>query len=152
RAGATQPDPTPRAAPSRAASAAGRAEPSAIARAADLSQYTAAQLDSAQGWVVGLAPGTTISSIVSKCGASDAAPTTLLPSAYVLHFPSNVTGAQQASALSHVSGLSFFYPLIPTQQQSRFVPNDPLFPQQWYLNNTAPATQGLPGSDIHVLP
>jgi subtilisin-like proprotein convertase family protein len=138
--------------PSPAASLTGNADTPAIARAADLSQYTAVQLDSAKGWVVGLSGATTISSIVNKSGASDAAPISLLPSAYVLHFSSNVTGAQQASALTHVSGLSFFYPLIPTQQQSRFIPNDPLFPQQWYLHNTAPATQGLPGSDIDVLP
>lgn len=122
----------------------------ATARVSDLSNYDAAELDSASGWVVGLGAGKTIGSVVQSSGASSASATGLLPDSYVLTFPNGSSGAQISGALSQTSGLSFFYPLVTQQEQSRFVPNDPLFSQQWYLKNTLP-DGNAPGADADVL-
>jgi subtilisin-like proprotein convertase family protein len=122
-----------------------------ITRVADRSNYTAAELESATGWVVGLKPGTTVASVVSRSGAKGSAATGLLPNTYVLMFPGSVTGAQASDRLAKLAGLSFSYPLIARQQQSRFIPNDPLFNQEWHLRNTG-QRGGTPGADVNVTP
>jgi subtilisin family serine protease len=121
----------------------------AIDRESDPLQYSPADLDSADGWVVGLADGKNISSVAPNCGAISEASTGLVPDTFILRFRSGESGAQISAALSHAEGLSFFYPLVAHAQQSRFVPDDPLFPQQWYLKNTLPEATDL-GADANV--
>jgi subtilisin-like proprotein convertase family protein len=122
----------------------------ATARSADLSQYDAAQVDSASGWVVGLTAGNTIGSVAQNTGASSANPTGLLADTYILQFPASMNGTQAAAALGRTAGLSYYYPLVGHQEQGRFVPDDPLFPQQWYLHNTLP-DGNHPGADADVI-
>ncbi|HEY7119154.1 MAG TPA: S8 family serine peptidase [Tepidisphaeraceae bacterium] len=127
---------------------AGDAATDAALRAADLSQYTPSQLDSAQGWVVGLSAGARISSVTAQSGASTSSASATIAGTYVLTFPTGVSGTQAASKLANTAGLSWFYPLIGRQQQSRrFIPNDPLFPDQWHLRNTSTG-----GADLDVTP
>src|SRR6185295_15123080 len=62
-------------------------------------QYDPAMLDSAEGWVVGLSPNTTINSVLSKTGATTAAPINSLPNGYTLAFPASMTGSQTATRI-----------------------------------------------------
>jgi subtilisin-like proprotein convertase family protein len=120
----------------------------AIRRSSDLSAYTAAQISAARQWVIAPSGKVTVASIVSKLGATTATPTGLLPNTYVLTFPTGVSGAKASARLRGVAGLSWFYPLVSQERLGRSAtPNDPLFPQQWYLRNT-----GTAGADLNVLP
>jgi subtilisin-like proprotein convertase family protein len=121
-----------------------------IDRSADTSQYDAAELNTASGWVVGIGAGTNVASVVAKTGATGATASGALPDAYVLHFPTTVSGSQAMASLGTAVGISFYYPLVARAQDDRSVPNDPLFPQQWNLNNTLPGDAGLPGADADV--
>jgi len=123
----------------------------AITRVTDPSQYDTATLNSASGWVVGLNPGTAITSVASISGATSSTANAQLPGSFILNFPADFSGTQISSNLAQTAGLSYFYPLVARAQQDRAAPNDPLFPQQWYLNNTLP-TGNLPGADANVLP
>lgn len=143
------------AAPALGASAASSSDAvtAAIRRAANLSQYSATTIAKARQWVVAPTRKTTLASIVSRTGAIGATPTKALANTYVLVFPPGVSGTKAVGRLGGEAGLSWFYPLVSRQQSTRSVapvgaaaPNDPLFPQQWHLSNTA-----NPGSDLDVL-
>lgn len=55
-----------------------------------------------------------------------------------------------AAEIKGMSGVSSAEPKIAQIMQKRAVPNDPLFPQQWHLENTG-QNGGLPGVDLNVL-
>lgn len=45
----------------------------------------------------------------------------------------------------------FATPLISRKMASRFVPNDPLFSQQWHLQNTGQALNSVTGNDVNIV-
>jgi hypothetical protein len=55
-----------------------------------------------------------------------------------------------ASTLANTAGLSFYYPLVASAHPGRTLGDDPLFPQQWHLQNTG-QTGGIVGADANVV-
>lgn len=60
-----------------------------------------------------------------------------------------ITRTQRAQMVRQLDGVKAIYPLLSTQQVPRAVPNDPLYPDQWHLNNTG-QNGGTIGQDIDV--
>ncbi|MDB5321579.1 MAG: Alkaline phosphatase [Phycisphaerales bacterium] len=123
----------------------------AIGRSSNKSRYTAAQVDSASGWVIGLSGKLSLRTIVSRTGAASATASGVLPDTYILRFPAGVKGSKGAAQLARVAGVSFYYPLVAHALKSRFIPNDPLFSKEWNLRNTG-QFGGLAGADANVTP
>src|SRR5690606_25191642 len=51
--------------------------------------------------------------------------------------------------MNGLPGVDFAYPLVIKDRDPRFIPNDPLYTQQWHLNNTG-QTGGLAGEDPNL--
>ncbi|HVX16168.1 MAG TPA: Ig-like domain-containing protein [Pirellulales bacterium] len=126
----------------------------ALSQATNMSNYTASQIDSADQWVVGYAAGQSPTALATAVGATTTGPTGLIDNTAVFTFPSSVSGATAESELAALPGETFAYPIV-TQQATldSFTPptNDPLFDEEWNLNNVG-QTGGTPGADINVLP
>jgi subtilisin-like proprotein convertase family protein len=138
---------------SQSATAAAQADAvtSTIARSRNKSRYTAAQVDAAPAWVIGLSPGAKVRTIVSRTGAASATASGALADTYILRFPAKVKGSKAAAQLARTQGVSFYYPLVAHTLKSRFIPNDPLFSREWNLRNTG-QFGGPSGADANVTP
>jgi len=125
---------------------------SAIQEATNLDRYTEADLDATQQWVVGLT-GTALSSpqtLAATLGADNLGPTNIIKNTYVWEFSSQTDWEAVADRLDTAAGVAFAYPLVPNAVEKYFIPNDPLFSQQWHLQNTG-QTGGTPGEDANVV-
>jgi len=122
----------------------------AIAQAADLGRYQPDALAATHEWVVGLADGASVQQVANSIGADSVQAVPLLGNAFVWQFSANVGSQDVANRLGATQGVSFFYPLVETPREPRFVPNDPIFPLQWNLRNTGQGG-GLVGADINVV-
>jgi subtilisin family serine protease len=128
----------------------------AIAQAANLSNYTAAQLSQVTDWVVGYSAGTSPMQLASEVGASFNGVTGLIQNSAYLSFPANTSAASAQQQLDSLAGVVWAYPLVSQQPQSQSfptnpTPNDPLFSQEWQLVNTG-QTGGIKGADANVQP
>ena len=124
----------------------------AVMEAADLSQYTAAQLSQTYDWAVGYAPGQSPALLAAAIGATSLGPVTGLANSALFAFPATVSAKTAGSELAGLSGLTFDFPLVPIQYTTEsFTPAGSLFPQEWQLQNTG-QTGGTPGADANVLP
>ena len=123
----------------------------AIARASDLSQYSDEQLAGAAQWVVIPRAGRAAADVARGVGARDAGPAGALGRARVFQFdgPNNAASARaRAAVLAASPGVAAAFPLVARQQQPRFIPNDPMFANQWHLRNTGQS--GVAGNDARV--
>lgn len=131
----------------------------AVRNAADLSQYTSAQLSQTFDWAVGYAAGQSPALLAAQAGATSLGPVTGLANSAIFVFPANVSAASAGSKLAGLTGLTFDFPLVPidrtpysaSSSSSTFTPAGSLFPQEWQLQNTG-QTGGTPGADANVLP
>lgn len=121
----------------------------AFQRAANLAQYTSEQLAATDRWVLQLQPTTNVPQLAQQLGTSALVPQALIHDTYIYNLPSSVSRLEVGKQLQHTPGIVYAYPLVKVQQQPRFIPNDPLFPLQWHLQNTG-QTGGLPGADANV--
>lgn len=96
----------------------------------------------------GISP-TQAATLLAQQGASLGAPLgPYAPNGYVAHVTNpNRTATGAANALYGQPQVLFSHPNYIWPMKSHFVPNDPLFPQQWHLNNTGQGG-GTPGADI----
>lgn len=127
------------------------------ARASNLSQYTQSELEAAKSWVVRTELGTTEAQIEAATGLDFATFTVGDGNIFLL----DTTGLNPQSivtALSDVDFVDYFYPDLPKEVQKKFIPNDPLFPDQWYLHNIGQLVSrpdvlnvfAVPGEDIRA--
>ena len=124
----------------------------AVKGAADLSQYTAAQLSQTFDWIVGYAPGQSPAQMAASIGATSLGPVNGLASAVLFAFPASVSATSAGSKLAGLAGVTFEFPLVPiAHSPNSFVPTGSLFPEQWHLQNTG-QTGGTVGADANVLP
>ncbi|MBD2186308.1 hypothetical protein H6S82_19080 [Planktothrix sp. FACHB-1355] len=132
----------------------------AVIRASDLTNYTREELAATDKWIVGLSDVGTSRNLAPSLGAKQVQSTGYIPNTYVWQFSARSDANAIAKQLQSLEGVTFFYPLVPRQQQTRsadsketkdprFIPNDPLFTQQWHLKNTG-QTGGTPGADANV--
>ncbi|HEV3021008.1 MAG TPA: S8 family serine peptidase, partial [Pirellulales bacterium] len=129
---------------------------SAINQAANLANYSAAQLSQVTDWVVGYTAGTSPIQLAPEVGASFQGVTGLIQNSGYFSFPANVPAVAAEQQLNSLAGVVFAYPLVLQQQQSQSfpsnpTPNDPLFSQEWQLVNTG-QTGGVKGADANVQP
>jgi subtilisin family serine protease len=96
-------------------------------------------------WVIRLADGETVDSFTVN-GAT-MTPVAGFPNAYVAEWPDQQSIAIQGEAIAGVGSADWFYPLVPRQQDPRFIPDDPLFNSQWHLFNTGQGG-GTIGADV----
>ena len=52
--------------------------------------------------------------------------------------------------MESIEDVDYFYPLVPHEVAKWMIPNDPLFSEQWHLNNTG-QDGGTPGVDANVV-
>jgi len=72
-----------------------------------------------------------------------------LPGAYLVQFADARSVDSFSASLSVLDGVDAVYPLQERQQSLRFVPNDPLFANQWHLLNSG-QSGGTQGADARV--
>ncbi|MEX2187102.1 MAG: tandem-95 repeat protein [Pirellulales bacterium] len=72
------------------------------------------------------------------------------PGAELWRFPVDVGWQPAAAELQSSIGEGHFYPLVGHKMASKFVPNDPFYPDQWHLNNRR-QTNGVTGEDANVI-
>lgn len=102
-------------------------------------------------WMVTVVPGVNVQQIAAYIGAQHLR-STYIANQYVWAFPSSLSEAQVISRLNSVSGaVKDYYRMYNIDsQQVMFIPNDPLFPQQWHLRNTGQGG-GMVGIDANVI-
>ncbi|MCP4172988.1 MAG: S8 family serine peptidase [Fuerstiella sp.] len=82
-------------------------------------------------------------------GATSVTESAFVPNAYTLDFSQDVTVQQAADAFSILSGFVYLNPNVSIQHSTRAVPNDPLYTNQWHLNNTG-QNNGTAGVDANI--
>jgi subtilisin family serine protease len=97
--------------------------------------------------IVKVKPGTDIFQIAARHNVSILRPLLFTDDQFVLqHFP-NRTPFTVAAELSKNPNIVWATPNFAKEVKKRFVPNDPLYPNQWHLNNTG-QFGGKPGADV----
>lgn len=69
------------------------------------------------------------------------------PNAYLVEVPATVSSIDTANRLQALPEVRYAQPDLIWPKVSRFIPNDPVYPLQWHLNNPGGAG-GIPGADI----
>ncbi len=123
---------------------------SAIARVSDLSQYSKTELRDARQWAVTVDRGTNISRLQHDLGAASFVSSGLLDDVYLASFPVSRTGQSISHALDLFNASNVSWPIIAEQKTLRFIPNDPMFPNQWHLQNTGQGG-GTVGADANIV-
>jgi subtilisin-like proprotein convertase family protein len=121
----------------------------AIADAANLRSYDPQILEQTREWVVWVTPGQSSEQLATQIGAEDLGETGHIDNTYIWQFPNNATPALARNRLINLPGVEFAFPLVPVQLIPQFIPNDPLFANQWHLSNTG-QTGGTIGADANV--
>ncbi|MCP4642351.1 MAG: S8 family serine peptidase [bacterium] len=72
---------------------------------------------------------------------------------YILEAPQGLTAGLDAANAIYESGVvEFATPLILRTHQLRFAPNDPMFGDQWHLDNDGPPPNGaVAGNDVNIV-
>ncbi|MCX7426444.1 MAG: S8 family serine peptidase, partial [Planctomycetia bacterium] len=123
----------------------------AVERVSDLDAYTPEELALTRQWVVGVSDPTTASQMAAAAGADYLGASNVLRKASVWNFSADTSWETAVDLLEATEGIDYFYPLVPHTADLCLVPNDPLFPEQWHLENTG-QDGGTPGLDAHVVP
>ena len=116
----------------------------AIERAIASSSETSPTLQ----WVVGLEPGVSPDAVAASLGAKNLEVLPHRSNTLLVEFPNTDTSPDSARSLPS-PGIEFLYPLTKQALQTRAIPNDPLFTDQWHLVNTG-QTGGTVGADANV--
>ena len=122
----------------------------AFRQASNLQQYTDAELNRVNSWVVQLRAGANSTAVAQRVNAASFLPTNVIRDTYV-YTPSAMTTQSIISTLRSDVDVRYFYPLVELEKDTRLIPNDPLFPDQWHLQNTG-QTGGTVGADANLVP
>ncbi|WP_254564661.1 SBBP repeat-containing protein [Oscillatoria sp. HE19RPO] len=122
----------------------------AVERSQDLANYNPEALATTSQWVVGVTPGYSASEFATLYNAEDIGATGHIPDTYIWNFSELGNAEQVAKRLNDLNGVEFAYPLTRVQLEPLSRPNDPLFNQQWHLENTG-QTGGTTGVDANVI-
>jgi len=121
-----------------------------VYHASDLASYDQTQLQTTYQWVVGVDNQAGAPALAASLGADFLAYSPYLQNATIWEFSETTSWLSVAYALQQADGVDYFYPLVPREVQLYAVPNDPLFPDQWHLQNTG-QSGGTPGVDANVV-
>jgi subtilisin family serine protease len=126
----------------------------AFQQASNLQQYTDEEFYASSQWIVKAFDTTTREELEAHLG-TELWPTDLIPNTYIYDI-SSIQASPKGAPLGIVSkldshpGIQYFYPDVPAEIVRRFVPNDPLFPAQWHLENTG-QSGGIAGEDAGLV-
>ncbi len=95
-------------------------------------------------------PGDDVAGLARKMGLSVLRKVTYGPNTYILQANTPLASLTAANRLYEQGKVVFAAPLLLRQHAKRFTPDDPMFPDQWHLDNTGQG-DGTPGEDINVL-
>lgn len=104
-------------------------------------------------WIVGVHTGQNANQLAVSAGTSRSSATGIIDNAWQWSFSSDLSPTVVASWLQsrlNSGQIDFFYPLLAQQHQTRFIPNDPEFANQWHLQNTG-QSGGTAGIDANVV-
>lgn len=118
----------------------------ALQRVADLSQYNEQQLSNTTQWVIVLEPGSSPRQVASNAGGKLISQVPLLNNSYLIQFDQGYDVDAAVNWLGVLVEVSAFFPLVTDQKSRRLIPNDPLFANQWHLQNTG-QSGGTAGAD-----
>lgn len=121
----------------------------AFQRASDLSRYTPEQIASAKGWVLHITDAAKLGELEAAVGAANLEPSNLIANTFIYTLPQGTSTENIGKRMNGLPGVDFAYPLVIKDRDPRFIPNDPLYTQQWHLNNTG-QTGGLAGEDPNL--
>lgn len=96
-----------------------------------------------------LAAGTDLAALRAKFGIDPGPELAYAPNHYVVRTASPAAAAELAAKLRRESGVLAAVPILARRLKPRFIPNDPLFTNQWHLVNTG-QRGATPGVDINV--
>ncbi len=99
--------------------------------------------------LVQVAPGTDAEALATTAGARWRGPVTDLRGYHFLEATETGGALLLAERLRAEPGVLSAEPQLAKQQAKRFVPNDPLFPNQWHLRNTGQGG-GTSGVDVNI--
>jgi Ca2+-binding RTX toxin-like protein len=99
-------------------------------------------------WVVRTTPSLDMESLGSSTGTS-VSESGHIDDVYILEIPEGGAPAELIADLEAMPGVVDFYPLEFINAQVRAVPDDPLYVDQWHLNNVG-QTGGTSGADANV--
>jgi subtilisin-like proprotein convertase family protein len=120
-----------------------------VQRAEILDNYEPEALAETKQWVVGVTAGKSPEDFANLFEAKNLGATGHIPNTYIWELPADVTPEQVQTRLDNLNGVEFAYPLVAIELKPQFTPNDPLFNQQWNLQNTG-QTGGTVGADANV--
>lgn len=103
-------------------------------------------------WIVGFEAGQNVENLSIAAGTTQSLATGLVNSTYLWSFSTELSPAVISSWLEsrvNTGQIDFYYPLMARERQTRFIPNDPQFVNQWHLQNTGQGG-GLAGTDANV--
>jgi len=122
----------------------------AAERASDLDRYDEEELAQTQEWAIGLDRDAEIpENLTTELGVEKVRPVEDSPNTFILEFSGDAEAREIATVLQSLSGVEFAYPLVPIEAVPDYIPNDPLFANQWHLRNTG-QTGGTPGVDANL--
>ncbi|HBB34618.1 MAG TPA: hypothetical protein DC064_23245, partial [Cyanobacteria bacterium UBA9273] len=125
-----------------------------LERAADLTNYEVNELKSTQQWVVGVTPGYNSQDLATIFGGEYLGVTGHIPNTHIIEFSKKLTPEQVQKRLDGLVGVELAYPLVPTELVPQFIPNDPLFSNQWHLDsqhiNVTPAWDTVTGKGVTI--
>ncbi len=127
---------------------------SSYVRVANLHSYTSEELKSTSEWVFTLSSGfctLDMNSLSTWANGIDAELISMagkLDQSWIIKF-NHFDFDKVAEELSNEDFIDAFYPLVPKQQEKKFIPNDPNFDEQWHLENTG-QDGGTSGEDANV--
>jgi subtilisin-like proprotein convertase family protein len=101
-------------------------------------------------WLIQLPPGQS-PVVLAQIGAVAAQTVPFWDNSYDVTFATQQDVAAFPAVLSGVTTAEFYYPLVARMLDKKFVPDDPLFPQQWHLQNTGQGG-GVAGNDANLVP
>lgn len=87
----------------------------AIERAINLNSYTTAELAATQQWVVSIQAGASAQALATSIGAENLGATGHIPNTFTWKFPAGFDIGDITGQMAALSGVEFFYPLIPIQ-------------------------------------
>lgn len=96
-----------------------------------------------------LQPGANAQTLAQQHGASAGPELAYAPGHYIFRAASPRQAWALAESLRASPGVLSAEPILARKRTRRFIPNDPLFPNQWHLLNTG-QRGATPGADINV--
>ena len=122
----------------------------AFSRVSDMSQYNEQQLSETIDWTV-VTEMPIDMHVYSSAEPDYSKPALLLQGSYIWSFDDSSLALNSLEYAMEMGEIEIFYPLVEIHEHTEFTPNDPLFSDQWHLENTAQhGGNAVVGEDVNI--